>query len=102
LDVVEAFIKGQATHEPSGEQYARYANVAIALHPQTREMFALGARTWGRLHGAVAEAIAEVLAATNQPETLSGLLLHWSGTVGTLHNAAEKLGATCDTAHRAL
>lgn len=91
LDVIEAFIHGQATHEPSGEQYARYANVAIELHPQTREAFARGARTWGKLHGAVAEAVAEVLASTNQPEALSGLLLRWSGTVGTLCNAAEKL-----------
>lgn len=91
LDVIEAFIHGQAAHELSGAQYARYANVAIELHPQTREAFARGARTWGKLHGAVAEAVAEVLASTNQPEALSGLLLRWSGTVGTLCNAAEKL-----------
>jgi hypothetical protein len=91
LDVIEAFIHGQDTHEPSGEQYARYANIAIDLHPQTREAFARGVRVWGKLHGAVAEAVADLLASTNQPEALSGLLLRWSGTVGTLHNAAEKI-----------
>ena len=91
LDVIEAFIRGQDAHEPSGELYARYANVAIELHPQTSEAFARGARTWGKLHGAVAEAVADVLASTNRPEALSGLLLRWSGTVGTLHNASEKL-----------
>lgn len=91
LDVIEAFIHGQQMREPSGEQYARYANVAIDIHPHTREAFALGARTWGKLHGAVAEAVADVLATTDHPESLSGLLLRWSGTVGTLRNAAEKL-----------
>lgn len=91
LDVIEAFIHGHDTHEPSGEQYARYANIAIDLHPQTREAFARGARVWGKLHGAVVEAVADLLASTNQPEALSGLLLRWSGTVGTLRNAAEKI-----------
>lgn len=91
LDVIDAFIRGQASYEIASVAYTRYANVAIDIHPQTREAFARGARTWGELYGAVAEAIADVIASTNQPELISGLLLRWSGTVGTLYNAAEKI-----------
>jgi len=88
--VIDAFIHAHA-ERGSGEHYAKYANVAISLHPEKTTALARGVRVRTKLTGAIAAAVAAELAGTENPEVLSGLLLRWNGTVETLCTAAGKL-----------
>lgn len=88
--VIDAFIQVHG-ERGIGEHYAKYANVAISLHPEKTTALARGVRVRTKLTGAIAAAVAAELAGTENPEVLSGLLLRWNGTVETLCTAAGKL-----------